>query len=175
MFESELDNEKEISFNKIISNLKNLNGNQDLGSTEQYLIDALDTDTNACLICIETIESKEPIWNCEGCFEQFHIFCIQNWIKDGSYLAVNPNLNEKVPKDIPWNCPKCRKEYRQQNHPTNYQCYCKKVKDPKFDPWIIPHSCNQRCEKKKILWPSVSYALPSRTMSSMSKNGSGKL
>ena len=26
MFESELDNEKEISFNKIISNLKNLNG-----------------------------------------------------------------------------------------------------------------------------------------------------
>ena len=108
----------------LLNNFLKFSGNQDLGSTEQYLIDALDTDTNACLICIETIESKEPvslnskinlfnesnllvinikIWNCEGCFEQFHIFCIQNWIKDGSYLAVNPNLNEKVPKDIPWN------------------------------------------------------------------------
>lgn len=35
--------------------------NQELGSTEQYLIDALHTDANACLICIETIESKEPV------------------------------------------------------------------------------------------------------------------
>ena len=44
------------------------------------------------------------IWNCEGCYAQFHINCIQNWIKDGSYLVLanshEKNINQK---DIPWN------------------------------------------------------------------------
>ena len=76
----------EINFNKILDNFKLLNGkwilkeiavpiilfyliyftdvfieNQDLGNTEQYVIDALNTDSNACLICIETIEAKQPV------------------------------------------------------------------------------------------------------------------
>ncbi len=45
--------------------------------------------------------------------------------------------------------PKCRKEYTQQSYPSSYFCYCKKVKNPTFDPWIVPHSCNLRCEKLK--------------------------
>ena len=30
-----------------------------------------------------------------------------------------------------------------------YYCYCKKVKNPTFDPWGVPHSCSQTCEKVK--------------------------
>ena len=34
---------------------------QDLGNTEQYLIDAYSEDSNICLICIETIEPKNQV------------------------------------------------------------------------------------------------------------------
>lgn len=34
-------------------------------------------------------------------------------------------------------------------YPSIYYCYCKKVKNPEFDPWGVPHSCNMRCEKSK--------------------------
>ncbi len=79
------------------------------------------------------------------------MFCIQKWIKEGSYqtsttLQANESMNLNK---IPWNCPKCRKEYNQQDAPTTYKCYCKKVKNPEFNPWIIPHSCNQPCERVK--------------------------
>ena len=45
--------------------------------------------------------------------------------------------------------PKCRREYQQKSYPTYYYCYCKKVRDPKYDAWSVPHSCNQRCENVK--------------------------
>ncbi len=35
--------------------------NQELGNTEQYLIDAFNADANSCLICIETIGTKEAV------------------------------------------------------------------------------------------------------------------
>ena len=45
--------------------------------------------------------------------------------------------------------PKCRKEYQQKSYPNSYYCYCKKAKNPAYDPWSAPHSCNQRCERAK--------------------------
>lgn len=46
----------------------------------------------------------KKVWNCKGCFAQFHINCIQNWIRDGSYLAIANNFDsENQPKSIPWN------------------------------------------------------------------------
>ncbi|CAF0705787.1 unnamed protein product [Brachionus calyciflorus] len=147
--EEDLNNE-EKSLSKILDKYKELNGSNDLGNTQQYLIDVFNSETNVCLICIETIEKKQPIWNCEGCFAQYHIVCIQNWIRDGSYLSLAQNFNsESKPKEIPWNCPKCRKEYTKESYPSVYHCYCKKTRDPLFDPWSVPHSCNQRCDKLK--------------------------
>jgi hypothetical protein len=75
---------------------------EELGNTEQYLINVLNKDTNTCLICIETITIKEPVWNCECCFEQFHLPCIQSWIKDGAYLLGLTQAESKK-NTIPWN------------------------------------------------------------------------
>ena len=41
--------------------------------------------------------------------------------------------------------PKCRHEYSQKDCPKQYRCYCGKVVDPVFDPWLVPHSCGQEC------------------------------
>lgn len=41
--------------------------------------------------------------------------------------------------------PKCRHKYKQIECPTHSYCFCGKVCDPKFDPWLIPHSCGQTC------------------------------
>ncbi|RNA28661.1 NF-X1-type zinc finger NFXL1 [Brachionus plicatilis] len=144
-------NDQDTSLNIILNKFKELNDSQDLGNTEQYLIDAFNPDSNICLICIEQVENKQPIWSCDGCFAQYHIVCIQNWIRDGSYQTIKQNLNSDsiLQKEIPWNCPKCRKEYSKESYPSIYHCYCKKVKNPDFDPWGVPHSCNMRCDKPK--------------------------
>lgn len=52
--------------------------------------------------------------------------------------------------------PKCRREYSQKNKPKRYACYCGKEEDPKFDPWLFPHSCGQTCEK--LLKPECGHA-----------------
>lgn len=45
--------------------------------------------------------------------------------------------------------PKCRKDYPQSSYPQVYFCYCRKVKNPPQDPWSVPHSCNQTCDREK--------------------------
>uniref|UniRef100_A0A452I3U3 NF-X1-type domain-containing protein n=1 Tax=Gopherus agassizii TaxID=38772 RepID=A0A452I3U3_9SAUR len=44
--------------------------------------------------------------------------------------------------------PKCRFEYKRSETPTRYYCYCGKVEDPELDPWLVPHSCGQVCERE---------------------------
>lgn len=41
--------------------------------------------------------------------------------------------------------PKCRAEYQQKDCPAKYFCFCGKEMNPKFDPWLVPHSCGQTC------------------------------
>uniref|UniRef100_A0A8D1ZMW2 NF-X1-type domain-containing protein n=1 Tax=Sus scrofa TaxID=9823 RepID=A0A8D1ZMW2_PIG len=48
---------------------------------------------------------------------------------------------------IPLCSPKCRFEYRRSDTPSRYYCYCGKVEDPPLDPWLVPHSCGQVCER----------------------------
>lgn len=43
--------------------------------------------------------------------------------------------------------PKCRTDYLQQSIPKGYYCFCQKTIDPRFDPWLLPHSCGLKCEK----------------------------
>ena len=49
-----------------------------------------------------------------------------------------------------WSCPKCRLLYEEKTIPSQYICYCGKVVDPQFDPWSIPHSCGDVCEKQLL-------------------------
>lgn len=44
--------------------------------------------------------------------------------------------------------PKCRFEYKRSETPSRYYCYCGKVENPAVDPWLVPHSCGQICERE---------------------------
>ncbi|XP_060580770.1 NF-X1-type zinc finger protein NFXL1-like [Ruditapes philippinarum] len=121
----------------------------DVDAAQDTLLHSFRSGTSACLVCIETIKKTDPIWSCEGCYAIFHIQCIQKWVKDGVYQQIYKSDDDNVrPEDIPWHCPKCRLEYNQRERPTRYWCYCGKVEDPQFDPWLVPHSCGQTCARK---------------------------
>lgn len=49
---------------------------------------------------------------------------------------------------FPSQSPKCRFEYKRSETPNKYYCYCGKVENPTVDPWLVPHSCGQICEKE---------------------------
>lgn len=44
--------------------------------------------------------------------------------------------------------PKCRYEYSREKTPSRYYCYCGKEAEPAPDPWLLPHSCGQVCERE---------------------------
>ncbi|XP_059151561.1 NF-X1-type zinc finger protein NFXL1-like [Physella acuta] len=120
-------------------------------SAQEKLLHSFRSGTSACLVCIETIKKEEPIWSCSGCFCMFHITCIQKWVREGVYqkqYSSGDFVTDKPTDNIPWYCPKCRHEYSQRESPTKYYCFCGKEENPKFDPWLVPHSCGGVCGRK---------------------------
>ncbi|KAK7066648.1 NF-X1-type zinc finger protein nfxl1 [Halocaridina rubra] len=119
--------------------------------TDQFLRDACKTGAHVCLICINNIKRTDAIWSCVECFCSFHMSCVQKWAKDSifqlaeAHLETNPHFDKSTLK---WCCPKCRSEYGQSLIPRRYVCFCGKQEDPKYDPWIVPHSCGETCRKK---------------------------
>ncbi|XP_006019090.1 NF-X1-type zinc finger protein NFXL1 [Alligator sinensis] len=121
----------------------------ELERTRQYVNEAFQSGAMTCLICIASIKRNQAVWSCFGCFCIFHLPCIQKWAKDSVFLISSPLTDDDFgKKDYPWPCPKCRFEYKQSETPTRYYCYCGKVEDPVLDPWLVPHSCGQVCERE---------------------------
>uniref|UniRef100_A0A6J0TA16 NF-X1-type zinc finger protein NFXL1 isoform X1 n=1 Tax=Pogona vitticeps TaxID=103695 RepID=A0A6J0TA16_9SAUR len=121
----------------------------ELERTRQYLNDAFQSGAMTCLICIASVKRNQAIWSCTGCFCIFHMPCIQKWAKDSVFLVSSPLTDDDFGKrDYPWLCPKCRFEYKRSETPSRYYCYCGKVEDPPLDPWLVPHSCGQVCERE---------------------------
>ncbi|GFR97491.1 NF-X1-type zinc finger protein NFXL1 [Elysia marginata] len=135
------------------------NGTSEVHSAQEKLLHSFRSGTSACLVCIETIKKDDAIWSCSGCYCMFHITCIQKWVREGvyqkQYSSGELNADEKNTQNIPWFCPKCRHEYSQSQCPTRYYCFCGKEQDPKFDPWLVPHSCGAVCGRK--LKPDCSH------------------
>nr|XP_060634470.1 NF-X1-type zinc finger protein NFXL1 [Anolis sagrei ordinatus] len=120
----------------------------ELERTRQYMNDAFQSGAMTCLICIASIKRNQAVWSCYGCFCIFHMPCIQKWAKDSLFLISSPLTDDDFgKKDYPWPCPKCRFEYKRSETPSRYYCYCGKVEDPPLDPWLVPHSCGQVCER----------------------------
>ncbi|KAK6172951.1 hypothetical protein SNE40_016503 [Patella caerulea] len=129
-----------VSYDEVGSNL--------VEKVQDDLVHSFRSATSACLVCIETVKKEEAIWCCRGCAGMFHITCIQKWVTEGTY-QFNYKSDSNIPtSNIPWHCPKCRHEYQQSDCPTKYYCFCGKVADPPFDPWLVPHSCGQTCGRK---------------------------
>ncbi|KAM7499374.1 hypothetical protein LguiA_023788 [Lonicera macranthoides] len=110
----------------------------------------------SCLICLERIRPSDPTWSCTSrCYAVFHLLCIQSWARQSSDLAaaraatrlpITPSRAASDDHSI-WNCPKCRIEYPKTLIPRKYTCFCGKLENPPHDPWVLPHSCGEICDK----------------------------
>lgn len=122
---------------------------RELERTKQYVNEAFQAGAMTCLICIASVKRNQAVWSCSGCFCIFHMPCIQKWAKDSQFLISSPLTDDDFGKrDYSWPCPKCRFEYKRSDTPSRYYCYCGKIEDPPLDPWLVPHSCGQVCEKE---------------------------
>lgn len=146
------EDEEDLEEDSILEHVYGAYGREkDQSCTQQYLQEAFKTGALICLICIDNIKRTDSIWNCEECHCSFHVNCVQKWAKDSIYqlAEAQTSTNERRNRHgLKWCCPKCRSEYPQSAIPTKYLCFCEKKVDPKFDPWLIPHSCGATCEKK---------------------------
>ncbi|XP_062513703.1 NF-X1-type zinc finger protein NFXL1-like [Corticium candelabrum] len=155
-----LDDEKLFSTSlKSYSTLFNDGNGRDESSsglrrTKNLFNDICKSGALSCLICISSVRQNDAIWHCVGCYSIFHLQCIQKWAKDGASLnsVQMPSLAEAASmtgvthkEEQHWFCPKCRYEFSVTECPTHYVCFCGKEVDPKFDPWLVPHSCGQTC------------------------------
>ncbi|XP_067003149.2 NF-X1-type zinc finger protein NFXL1 [Anabrus simplex] len=121
---------------------------EDLGRTQRFLEDAFQSGAAVCLICIGSVKRTEAIWNCVECYCFFHLTCIQRWARDS--IAFQKQALEDLPhqkghSDLQWSCPKCRHDYSQNDIPQRYYCFCNRMEDPPFHPWLVPHSCGETC------------------------------
>eukprot|EP00048_Salpingoeca_helianthica_P008215 m.120068 g.120068 ORF g.120068 m.120068 type:complete len:802 (-) comp14545_c0_seq3:58-2463(-) len=125
-------------------------GDEDQGMrrTRQAVEEMCAEDGSVCLVCIGTVAHTEAVWTCGTCAALFHLPCIQAWIRDG---VAPPSLlsTELFPsQQRKWHCPKCRCEYNVNEAPSKYLCFCGKLENPPFDPWLAPHSCGSPCGRK---------------------------
>ncbi|XP_044462709.1 NF-X1-type zinc finger protein NFXL2 [Mangifera indica] len=121
----------------------------------QSFLNSSSSGALSCLICLERIKPADPMWHCSSlCFSIFHLICIQSWARQASDLSAAlaasrlPITAEKAAESSTWNCPKCRSQYSKSQIPKHYFCFCGKLKDPySEDPWILPHSCGEVCNR----------------------------
>eukprot|EP00035_Acanthoeca_spectabilis_P008164 m.149377 g.149377 ORF g.149377 m.149377 type:complete len:832 (+) comp14234_c1_seq4:685-3180(+) len=133
------------SVNRTVKEYMELSGDQLAPHHEEIIADFSREAGVCCLVCLEDVRPADAIWNCGGCFTPYHMHCIQQWVRDGAALST---LSDDLFPDQKrsWFCPKCRKEHDvKAEFPDTYRCFCRKVTDPLFDPWLTPHSCGEPC------------------------------
>lgn len=131
--------EHQQAFTKALSPYESEGG--DSQAALSHLTDVFQFGGAVCLICISSVKKTDAIWSCSTCYTSMHLSCVQHWIRDSiSYKQ------EKGIKPL-WACPKCRTDYPENDIPKNYECYCGKIIDPPHQPWAIPHSCGETCQK----------------------------
>ncbi|KAK4273709.1 hypothetical protein QN277_017050 [Acacia crassicarpa] len=126
----------------------------DLSKIQSFLTSS-SSGALSCLICLERIRPSDPTWSCTSlCYAVFHLFCIQSWARQASDLAAArvatrlPVTADKAAESATWNCPKCRAEYSKIQIPKSYVCFCGKLDNPPSDdPWVLPHSCGEVCNR----------------------------
>jgi transcriptional repressor NF-X1 len=100
--------------------------------TEQLLQGSYD-----CVICCDTIQPRDSVWSCVGCYHIFHLRCIQKWARSSATDSAESESGKK------WRCPYCQRLY--EKIPSLYFCFCGKVRNPSHGTretlgYICPHS-----------------------------------
>ncbi|KAJ9160336.1 hypothetical protein P3X46_025747 [Hevea brasiliensis] len=126
----------------------------DLSKIQSFL-NSSSSGALSCLICLERIKPSDPTWSCTSlCYAVFHLLCIQSWARQASDLSAYraatrlPISPDRAAETSTWNCPKCRSVYAKSQIPKTYFCFCGNVENPPNDnPWILPHSCGEVCDR----------------------------
>ena len=87
-----------------------------------------------CMVCLDKIKLAHATWDCQHCYQVFHIHCVKKWAKTQL-------------QDEGWRCPGC--QTLTASIPKNYKCFCRKVVDPPVDRRETPHSCGDVCGKDR--------------------------
>jgi len=102
------------------------------------LIVELTNSTYECMVCYNIVKPKDYIWSCPICYNVFHLNCIKKWARTDVSTA-----NE----DGGWRCPGCQSAIEEV--PNKYTCFCGKIENPRFNPYITPHSCTNICGRPR--------------------------
>lgn len=150
------DEEEQLDSSNFIDNIfKNyevsLDETENVCKTQGFIEQVFQSGASSCLICISKIRKEDQIWSCCMCYGFFHLNCIQRWSKDTIIQQKHASDEQIVKKSkFCWCCPKCRFEYDAEEIPTKYFCFCKKTENPKSQPFLVPHSCGEICQKDLI-------------------------
>ena len=71
---------------------KGQNRDRDIGLRER-LVQQLVEGSLECLICLENIRPKHAVFDCQECYQVFHIHCIKKWSKTAKSEGRKVNLS----------------------------------------------------------------------------------
>jgi transcriptional repressor NF-X1 len=97
----------------------------------ERLVKEIETNNLECMICCEKIKAFQPTFNCKNCFAIQHLGCIKTWVK-----------NSKSDQGE-WRCPACNQVSKHK--PSEYLCFCGKLKNPPVNRNDLAHSCGDMC------------------------------
>lgn len=100
-----------------------------------------------CVVCLLKCSPTSTVWNCQECRITCHLKCIKDWICKQNNLEKFDSKHMDKGRIFSWTCPHCQNPYKQTM--PNYYCFCGKVKNPKPDVYVEPHSCGQKCGRKR--------------------------
>jgi NF-X1-type zinc finger protein NFXL1 len=139
---------RELIKNMLKMYYQQLTSNDGEGDIDSELVQAaMMAAAGSCLVCLCSIKRVDPVWSCAQCYCLFHLQCIQQWARDGERQLSLLSVELFPGQEIHWSCPKCRLDYPTSQFPKTYVCFCGKHIDPPVDPWLLPHSCGEICDK----------------------------
>ncbi|KAL5036409.1 hypothetical protein BDV3_005100 [Batrachochytrium dendrobatidis] len=110
----------------------------------EALTDDLTNQLYDCMVCYDTVKTRDSIWNCSVCYAVFHLKCISQWARKSSQEY---NGNEPTRSMESWRCPGC--QTMNDCVPIDYKCFCTKIINPAVNAYSCPHSCGQTCGKDR--------------------------
>jgi len=99
----------------------------------ERLTSQLTSGVYECMVCCESVQPAQSIWNCSQCFHVFHLSCVRRWARCSQDESGH------------WRCPGCQSV--NQAPASTYYCFCSKRKEPEWNRRDIPHSCGEVCGK----------------------------
>lgn len=107
------------------------NSNEAQISQRERLVKEIETNTLECMICCEKIKAFQPTFSCKNCYHILHLGCIKTWQKNSK--------NDQGE----WRCPACNQVSKTK--PSEYMCFCGKLKNPAVNRNDLAHSCGDMC------------------------------